>query len=191
MLSGLIKPDTGRIHVHGRTGALIELGAGFDPVLSGRENIHVSASVLGFSRAEIAEVLPRIVAFSELEEFIDSPVKYYSSGMNARLAFSVGGASEPDGLSRRRSARGRRHRLPAQVHQHMLRYLSNGGALILVSHSPYLIQSVCNRGIYINHGAVQFTGTAVRGAELLSQESRGEAFRHQRLPHQRTGGRPA
>ena len=161
MLSGLIKPDTGRIHVHGRTGALIELGAGFDPVLSGRENIMVSAAVLGFNRAEIATLLPQIVAFSELEEVIDTPVKYYSSGMNARLAFSVAAHLNPTVFLVDEVLAVGDIDFQRKCINHMLHYLSGGGALILVSHSPYLIQSVCNRGIYINGGRIQYAGTAV------------------------------
>jgi lipopolysaccharide transport system ATP-binding protein len=161
MLSGLVKPDTGRIHVFGRTGALIELGAGFDPVLSGRENIHVSAAVLGLSRHEVAELLPQIVAFSELEEFIDTPVKYYSSGMNARLSFAVAAHLNPTVFLVDEVLAVGDIDFQRKCINHMLHYLAGGGALILVSHSPYLIQSVCNRGIYIDSGRVQFAGTAV------------------------------
>jgi lipopolysaccharide transport system ATP-binding protein len=161
MLCGLVKPDTGRIHVRGRTGALIELGAGFDPVLSGRENIHVSAAVLGFSRKQVAELLPQIIAFSELEQFVDTPVKYYSSGMTARLAFSVAAHLNPDVFLVDEVLAVGDIDFQRKCIKHMLRYLADGGALILVSHSPYLIQSVCNRGIYINSGKVQYAGTAV------------------------------
>jgi lipopolysaccharide transport system ATP-binding protein len=161
MLSGLIKPDTGRIHVRGKTGALIELGAGFDPLLSGRENIHVSAAVLGLNRRQIAELLPQIVAFSELEQFIDTPVKYYSSGMNARLSFSVAAHLNPTIFLVDEVLAVGDIDFQRKCINHMLRYLAGGGALILVSHSPYLIQSVCNRGIYIDSGRVQYVGTAI------------------------------
>jgi lipopolysaccharide transport system ATP-binding protein len=161
MLSGLIKPDVGHIHLHGRIGALIELGAGFDPVLSGRENIHVSAAVLGLSRREINDLLPKIIAFSELEDFVDTPVKYYSSGMNARLSFSVAAHLNPTIFLVDEVLAVGDIDFQRKCINHMLRYLAGGGALILVSHSPYLIQSVCNRGIYINSGSVQFIGTAV------------------------------
>jgi lipopolysaccharide transport system ATP-binding protein len=161
MLSGLIKPDAGHIRVSGRTGALIELGVGFDPVLTGRENIHVSAAVLGLTRAEVSELLPKIIAFSELENFVDTPVKYYSSGMNARLSFAVASHLNPTVFLVDEVLAVGDIDFQRKCINHMLRYLAGGGALILVSHSPYLIQSVCNRGIYINAGRIQYTGTAV------------------------------
>jgi ABC-type polysaccharide/polyol phosphate transport system ATPase subunit len=161
MLSGLIKPDSGHIKVTGRTGALIELGAGFDPMLSGRENIHVSAAVLGLSEAEVRDLLPKIIAFSELEHVVDTPVKYYSSGMTARLSFAVASHLNPTVFLVDEVLAVGDIDFQRKCINHMLRYLEGGGALILVSHSPYLIQSVCNRGIYIDSGRVQYVGTAV------------------------------
>jgi len=96
MLNGLIKPDTGRIEMHGRVGALIELGAGFSPILTGRENIYNNAAILGFSREETNKKLAEIIEFSELEGFIDTPVQYYSSGMRVRLGFSIAAQLNPD-----------------------------------------------------------------------------------------------
>lgn len=96
MLNGLIKPDTGRIEMYGRVGALIELGAGFNPILTGKENIYNNASILGFSNEEIDKKLDEIIEFSELSEFIDSPVQYYSSGMRVRLGFSIAAQLNPD-----------------------------------------------------------------------------------------------
>lgn len=96
MLNGLIKPDAGRIELNGRVCALIALGAGFKPILTGSENIYVNASVMGLSKKEIDSKLDEIVAFSELEEFIDTPVQNYSSGMQMRLGFSIAAALEPD-----------------------------------------------------------------------------------------------
>lgn len=96
MLNGLIRPDKGRIEMRGRVGALIELGAGFNPILTGRENIYNSGAVLGFSRAEIRAKFDEIVAFSELEEFLDMPVQNYSTGMRVRLGYAVASQMEPD-----------------------------------------------------------------------------------------------
>jgi lipopolysaccharide transport system ATP-binding protein len=96
MLNGLIKPDTGRIEMRGRVGAIIELGAGFNPILTGRENIYNNASVLGFSKEETNTKLQEIIDFSELSEFIDTPVQYYSSGMRVRLGFSIAAQLNPD-----------------------------------------------------------------------------------------------
>lgn len=96
MLNGLIRPDEGRIEMHGRVGALIELGAGFNPLLTGRENVYVNGTVLGFTRQEIDRKFDTIVAFAELGEFIDMPVQNYSSGMKVRLGFAVASQMEPD-----------------------------------------------------------------------------------------------
>lgn len=98
MLNGLIKPDQGRIEMRGRVGALIALGAGFNPILTGRENIYVNGAVLGLSRCEIDQKLDEIIEFAEIEEFIDSPVGSYSSGMSVRLGFSIATAVKPDVL---------------------------------------------------------------------------------------------
>jgi lipopolysaccharide transport system ATP-binding protein len=98
MLNGLIKPDKGRIEMRGRVAALIELGAGFNPILTGRENIYNNAAILGFKKKETDHLLGDIIAFSEMEEFIDTPVQYYSSGMKVRLSFAVAAFLKPDVL---------------------------------------------------------------------------------------------
>lgn len=98
VLTGLIAPDRGRVEMHGRVNALIELTAGFNPILTGRENIFNNGAVLGLTEKEIRAKFDEIVAFSELEEFIDTPVQYYSSGMKVRLGFSVAAHTEPDVL---------------------------------------------------------------------------------------------
>jgi lipopolysaccharide transport system ATP-binding protein len=98
MLNGLVKPDKGRITMRGRVGALIELGAGFNPILTARENIYVNGSVLGFSKKEIDRKFDAIVNFAEIEEFVDTPVQSFSSGMNVRLGFAVAIQMEPDAL---------------------------------------------------------------------------------------------
>ena len=98
MLNGLIKPDAGRITVRGRVGALIALGAGFNPLLSGRENIYVNGAILGLRKTEINAKLESIIDFAELREFIDSPIQSYSSGMVVRLGFAVAIHCHPDSL---------------------------------------------------------------------------------------------
>lgn len=98
MLNGLVKPDTGRISMRGRIGALIELGAGFNPILTARENVYVNGSVLGFTKKEIDRKFEAIVDFAEIEEFIDTPVQNFSSGMKVRLGFAVAAQMEPDVL---------------------------------------------------------------------------------------------
>ena len=96
MLNGLIKPDAGRIEMRGRIGALIALGSGFNPILSGRENIHVNGSILGLTKREIEDKIEEIIDFAEIRDFIDAPVQTYSSGMQVRLGFAVATAMDPD-----------------------------------------------------------------------------------------------
>jgi lipopolysaccharide transport system ATP-binding protein len=96
MLNGLIKPDGGQIILHGRVGGLIELGSGFNPVLTGLENIYVNGSVLGLSKKEINAKLDAIIEFSEMKDFIETPVQNYSSGMKVRLGFAIAAQIEPE-----------------------------------------------------------------------------------------------
>ena len=98
MLNGLVRPDAGRIAIRGRVGALIELAAGFNPILTGRENVYVGGAVLGLSKRQVDEVFDEIVDFAGLGEFIDAPVQSYSSGMQVRLGFAVATSLEPDVL---------------------------------------------------------------------------------------------
>src|SRR5918911_1277845 len=98
LLNGLIKPDAGRITIRGRVGALIELGAGFSPVLSGRENIYASAAILGLSRRQTHQLVDQIIDFSDIGAFIEMPVQHYSSGMHLRLAYAVAAHLNPEVL---------------------------------------------------------------------------------------------
>ena len=154
MLNGLIKPDTGRIEMRGRVGALIALGAGFNPILTGRENIHVNASVLGLSKHEIIAKIDEIIDFAEIREFIDMPVQSYSSGMAVRLGFAVASTLNPDilildevlavGDANFRSKCWRR-----------IGEMLQGAAVILVSHEAYAISRVCDRAILLDKGEVK------------------------------------
>jgi lipopolysaccharide transport system ATP-binding protein len=152
LLNGLIKPDTGTINLHGRVGALIALGAGFNPILTGRENVYISASVMGIQKKKIDELLSDIISFSELDSFIDSPVQTYSSGMQTRLGFSVAIALKPDILfiDEVLSVGDRYFRAKC------LREISKikeKAAIILVSHDESMISMNCNRGMLLVNGA--------------------------------------
>jgi lipopolysaccharide transport system ATP-binding protein len=152
MLNGLIKPDTGSIELHGQVGGLIALGAGFNPVLTGRENVYVNGSILGLSKKEIDARFDEIVDFSELEEFIDAPVHGYSSGMNVRLGFAVAAILlKPDIL------------LLDEVLAvgdigftikclNAMRQLADQSAVIFVSHSMQYVSNFCNRVMVMNKG---------------------------------------
>lgn len=158
MLNGLIKPDTGSIRVKGRMQALIALGAGFNPVLSGRENIYVNASVLGFSKMEIDRIYDQIVEFSGIEEFIDMPVQSYSSGMAVRLGFSVAAHMEPDVLlvDEVLAVGDLAFKTKCQLRIQELR--ESGVAIILVSHNLHTISHTCARTITLEKGKVLYDG---------------------------------
>jgi len=160
MLNGLIKPDTGRITMHGRVGALIELGAGFNPILSGRENIYVNGSVLGFTKEEIDRKIDAIIDFSEIEEFIDSPVQSYSSGMKLRLGFAVAAQMEPDVLLIDEVLAvgdvGFRAKCFNAIYN-----LMGKAAVIFVAHSMPQISRICSDILVINHGECAFQGKEI------------------------------
>lgn len=158
MLNGLIKPDMGYIEARGRMQALIALGAGFNPVLTGRENIYVNASVLGFSRTEIDRRFDEIVAFSGIEEFIDMPVRSYSSGMTVRLGFSVAAHLEPDILlvDEVLAVGDLAFRTKCQVRIQEMK--NTGVAIILVSHNLHTISHVCTRAIAMDRGQILYDG---------------------------------
>ena len=157
LVSGLIKPDQGRIEVHGRVGAIIELGAGFNPVLTGRENIYVNAAVLGLTRRETDAKLDEIVAFAELGKFIDSPVQSYSSGMKVRLGFAVATALDPDVLILDEVLAvgdvGFRHKCHNKIME-----LTQHCAVIVVSHSMANLTRISTDILVINKGENVYLG---------------------------------
>jgi lipopolysaccharide transport system ATP-binding protein len=166
MLNGLIKPDAGRIEIRGRMQALIALGAGFNPVLTGRENVYVNASVLGISKSEIDRRFDEIVEFSGLSEFIDMPVQSYSSGMVVRLGFSVAAHLEPDILlvDEVLAVGDLAFRTKCQVRIQELK--KTGVAIIFVSHNLHAINHVCSRAIALEKGQVLFDGEVEKAIDV-------------------------
>ena len=161
VLYGLIKPDGGSVRLVGRVGAMIELGTGFNPVLTGRENVYVNAAVLGFSRRQVTGMMEEIVDFAGLRDFMDTPVQYYSSGMQARLSYAVAARLNPDVLLVDEVLAVGDLAYQRKCFGHMLGYLDSGGSLVFVSHNPYQIQSICRRGVVLERGRLAFAGTAV------------------------------
>ena len=151
MLNGLIKPDAGRIEMRGRVGALIALGAGFNPILTGRENIYVNASVLGLSKREIDAKLEEIIDFAEIGDFIDTPVQNYSSGMAVRLGFSIATTLDPDILLLDEvlavGDAGFRHKCYSRIGR-----MQERAAVIFVSHSMEFVSQICDRAFLMDHG---------------------------------------
>jgi lipopolysaccharide transport system ATP-binding protein len=165
LLYGLIKPDVGEITIRGRMAAIIELGAGFDPILSGCENVFINASILGLSREEVEELLPAIIEFSGLRDFMETPVKFYSSGMRARLAYSIATNLSPDIFLVDEVLAVGDTEFRQKCLRNMVNYVEDGGSLILVSHTSVQIQSVCDRGIVLDSGKSCFTGTALEALD--------------------------
>jgi len=179
MLNGIIRPDIGRIQIDGRMGALIDVGAGFHPVLTGRENIYVNGTILGMSRDEIRKKFDSIVDFAEIENFLDVPVKNYSSGMYVRLGFAIAAHCEPDIL------------LVDEVlsvgdiafQKKCFRFLEEdildkGVTVILVSHSMYTIARMCRDALVLNKGQVVFQGDSQKAVpefyKIMREFSRTE-----------------
>jgi lipopolysaccharide transport system ATP-binding protein len=151
MLNGLIKPDRGRIEMNGRVGALIALGAGFNPILTGRENIYINGSVLGLSKKEIDEKIEEIIDFAEIGEFIDMPVQNYSSGMSVRLGFSIASSLSPEVLILDEVlAVGDIGFVIKCLNR--VRKMTANAAVILVSHQMQNVSSFCSRVILMGHG---------------------------------------
>lgn len=167
LISGVLTPDRGRVLTRGRVAGLIEVGAGFHPDLSGRENIYLNAAILGMSKKETDERYAQIVEFSEIEKFIDTEVKHYSSGMFLRLAFSVAIHTEVDVLlideilsvgdePFQRKCLARIRELHAQ-----------GKTLVVVSHDLDMVSDLCDRGILLRGGKVVFDGDSKLAVERM------------------------
>lgn len=174
VLTGLIAPDRGRVEMHGRVNALIELTAGFNPILTGRENIFNNGAVLGLTEKEIRAKFDEIVAFSELEEFIDTPVQYYSSGMKVRLGFSVAAHTEPDVLILDEVLAVGDAGFKTKSLNKMKEIMQNA-AVIFVSHSMPQISRVCDSVLFMRHGKEYYIGNNVhKGIEMYFEEFQGE-----------------
>ena len=153
-VAGIIKPTSGEIRVRGSLAAMLELGAGFQPDLSGRDNIYLNGSLLGLSHSEIEKRFDDIVAFAELEEFIDNQVKFYSSGMYVRLGFAVAVNVEPDVLLVDEVLAVGDANFQRKCLDHVKKFQREGRTIVVVSHGTDTIRQNCNRVMVMNHGQV-------------------------------------
>lgn len=160
MLNGLIAPDSGSITMHGKVGALIELGAGFNPILSGRENIYNNAAVIGFNKKEIDAKFDSIVEFSEIGDFLDMPVQNYSSGMKVRLGFAIAAQMQPDILIIDEVLAVGDLGFKIKCMNTIQQLLKNT-AVIFVSHAMTQITTVCTKLILMNKGKIEFEGNEI------------------------------
>ena len=159
LLAGITEPTSGNIVVNGRLGTLLELGAGFHNELTGRENIFLYGSILGLKKREIQQAFDSIVAFSELEHFLDTPLKRYSSGMYVRLAFAVAAHIKPDILLVDEVLAVGDAGFRQKCMRKMAELRQNGVTLIFVSHNHHMVQSVCERAIYLSQGHIMAQGS--------------------------------
>lgn len=177
LIAGILDPTEGEVLVRGRVSSLLELGAGFHPELSGRENIFLNGAIFGFSRAEMARRLDAIIAFAELGDFIDAPVKHYSSGMYVRLGFAVAAHTDPDLLLVDEVLAVGDAAFQHKCLDFIYRFQAAGGTLLLVSHDLTAIQNICTQALWLEEGRVQALGkpTDVVMAYLSRVAQREEA----------------
>ena len=173
LMTRILYPDKGEINVTGRVSSLIELGAGFHPDMTGRENIYTNASIFGLSRNEIDKRLNKIIEFSELEEFIDNPVRSYSSGMYMRLAFSVAINVDADILLIDEILAVGDQNFQRKCTNKLQAISKTGTTIVIVSHSLGQIEKLCGRSIWINDGLIQMDGVP-RDVHLYYQDFLGK-----------------
>ena len=159
-IAGVFKPTEGKVTVNGTIAPLIELGAGFDMDLTARENIYLNGAVLGFSKKFMDEHFQDIVDFSELHDFLDVPLKNYSSGMVARIAFAIATVVDPDILIADEVLAVGDYAFQEKCEKRMEQLLANGTTVIFVSHSTEQVKRLCNKATWLEHGKIIMTGDA-------------------------------
>lgn len=170
MLNGIFMPDRGRITIDGRIGALIQVGAGFHPMLSGRENIYINGSILGMTKKEIDQKFKSIVEFADMGDFLESPVKHYSSGMYVRLGFAIAVHSEPEILLIDEILAVGDKEFQIKCYQKMHDIRKSGTTIILVSHNEYVIREHTDQCLYLDHGKQRFIGPSEEAINLYVKE---------------------
>lgn len=179
IIAGTLRPTAGTVQVSGRVAALLELGSGFNPDFTGRENVYLNAAVLGLSRQEVDERFDQIAAFADIGDFINQPVKTYSSGMFVRLAFAVQTAVEPQILIVDEALSVGDIFFQQRCYERMGQLVDRGVSIILASHDLASIQQFCSRTIVLQQGCMKFNGQATEGTKVymhLEQLEREASF---------------
>lgn len=158
ILAGVLAPTTGKVMVKGKIAPLIEVGAGFDPELTARENIFLNGAILGHSEAYMKDHFQEIIDFAELQQFVDVPVKNFSSGMYARLGFSIATMVQPDVLIVDEVLSVGDYRFQEKCEQRIRKMIEKGVTIIMVSHDNDLIQKLCTKVVWLDHGKVKAIG---------------------------------
>jgi ABC-type polysaccharide/polyol phosphate transport system ATPase subunit len=171
VIAGIYPPTKGKVELPNgaRIGTMIELGVGFHPELTGKENIFLGASIHGLSRKEIEDIYAAVVEFSELGEFMDTPIKNYSSGMHARLGFALAVQLDPDVLLVDEVLAVGDEAFQQKCMDQIERFRAQGKTIILVSHSPDTVKSVCDRACVLDHGRLVFLDKAAEAIERYHQ----------------------
>ena len=189
IVSGIYRPTEGAVTVHGRLAALIELGAGFHPDMTGRENIRLNGSIMGLSRQEVADSMDTIIDFSGLREFIDDPVKHYSSGMTVRLGFSVAVHLDPEVLLVDEVLAVGDEEFQRKCFDHLSYLRKRGTTIIVVSHALGQLESLCDEVTWLDHGILQQTGRPSKVvASYLAQVNEQESQYKPRAAADRASG---
>jgi ABC-type polysaccharide/polyol phosphate transport system ATPase subunit len=158
-LCRVYESSDGEISVSGRIAPLLEIGAGFHPEFTGRENIYLNGAILGYSKHQLKEIESEVIAFAELEEFIDAPVKYYSTGMYMRLAFSLATAMHPDILVLDEIFAGGDAAFMTKAKARMHALIDKANIMVMLSHDHLLVKSLCNRVLWLDHGRLIADGS--------------------------------
>ncbi|MEN3344949.1 MAG: type transport system ATP-binding protein [Arthrobacter sp.] len=166
-ISGVMLPDSGSVYTRGRVAGLIEVGAGFHPDLSGRDNVYLNGAILGMTENQVNERFDAIVEFSEIGEFIDTEVKFYSSGMYLRLAFSVAVHTDPEVFLIDEILAVGDEPFQRKCIAKIQELAGHGKTLVVVSHDLDLVSRICSRGVYLEHGNVVFDGPIHEAVALL------------------------
>lgn len=183
MVCGTLNPSMGSVVVTGKIGALLELGAGFNPEFTGRENVAMAAAVMGFSGAETDALYESIVDFSGVREFIDQPVKTYSSGMYVRLAFSIATSANPDILVIDEALSVGDGAFAKKSFERIMQLKEQGTTVLFCSHSMYQVESFCDRAVWLDHGRVQMEGPASDVVAAYNDSLRAEGATNKATGH--------
>ena len=175
LIAGLMQPTAGSVKVYGTIAALLEVGAGFHPDLSGRENIYLNGAFLGLPKKRLARIVPEVIAFSELEHFIDVPVKHYSSGMYMRLGFSIAIHVDPDILITDEVFAVGDDAFRAKCEATISDFRKRGKTMLFVSHALAQVLALCDRAIWLDQGQVLAAGSSEHVARQYRQSVTGIA----------------
>ena len=169
----IYEPTHGTVNVRGRLAPLLEIGAGFQPEVSGRQNIYLNGAILGYPTSVLKSIEREIIEFTQMEEFIDTPVKYYSTGMYMKLAFAIATAVKPDILILDELFAGGDAEFIDRAQARMQKFVDESSILVFVSHQANLIERLCNRVLWVDHGRIVMDGPAGEVLEAYLNKSKG------------------